>query len=201
MEKLTSLIWAWEVLSGIFRDAPTKCTEWSSKMTEATRLLHQMPRPVPRLPVVGPVPRLSAAGPDYTSVWTFRGVMLLRMQQAGVKKLEVDNIGLRTFCRMNPDEDEHMLRVFAANRGTIHTARDLLEHCGGLRGRCGVPRPELLSMEMRLAGDRGLDKVDVDKACLHQWKQAKHDLRKRHRMCPHIACIAKAVRQLGEAEG
>ena len=79
-------------------------------MTVATWLLKQVPGPVPGLPVAGPA--------DCTSVWTFRGVMLLRMQQEGVKKLKVDNIGLRTFCRMNPDEDEHMLRVFAANRAT-----------------------------------------------------------------------------------
>ena len=190
IDKLQRLIQAWDELSGTFKDAPTKCTEWSSKMTEATQLLHAMPGRVPRLP--------SSLSGDvkakYTSAWTFRGVMLLRMQQAGFKKLNVDNIALATFCRMNPDENENMLRVRDANRSTIHTTRELLQHCG-------VQRPELLSMEMCLAGDQGLDKVDVEKEDVRQWKRAKHDLMKRHRMTPHIACIAKAVRQPGEAEG
>ena len=192
MGKLQRLIRAWDVLSGVFADAPTKCTEWSDKMTEATRLLHKMPGHVPRLPA--PLSGDVHEKAKYTSAWTFRGVMVLRMQQAGVKKLRVDDIALQTFIRMNPDEGSHMLRVFNANRCTIHTTRDFLQHCG-------VQRPELLSMEMCLASDRGLDKVDVETEDVRQWKQAKHDLRKRHRMCPHIACIAKAVRQLGEAEG
>ena len=192
MGKLQRLIRAWDDLSGVFADAPTKCTEWSDKMTEATRLLHKMHGQVPRLPA--PVSGDVYEKAKYTSAWTVRGVMVLRMQQAGVKNLKVDNIALKPFIRMNPDEGSHMLRVFNANRGTIHTTRDFLQHCG-------VQRPELLSMEMCLASDRGLDKVDVETEDVRQWKQAKHDLRKRHRMCPHIACIAKAVRQLGEAEG
>ena len=164
-------------------------------MTVATWLLHQMPGPVPCLPVAGPCLRWPVAGPDYTSVWTFRGVMLLRMQQEGVKKLKVDDIGLRTFCCMNPDEAEHMLQLI--EECNIETVTDLV----GWLHRHGVSRPELLSMELRLAGDPSLDELDVSHEYLNQWRQAKHDLRKRHRMCPHIARIAKAVRQLGEAEG
>ena len=164
-------------------------------MTVATWLLHQVPGPVPCLPVAGPVLRLSVAGPDYTSVWTFRGVIVLRMQQAGVKKLKVDNIGLQTFCCMNPDEAEHMLQLI--EECNIETVTDLV---GWLHSH-GVSRPELLSMELRLAGDPSLDELDVSHEDLNQWKRAKHDLQERHRMCPHIACIAKAVRQLGEAEG
>ena len=167
---------------------------WADRRGEECHctVLHQMPGQVPRLPasVSGDVSEKA----KYTSAWTFRGVMLLRMQQAGFKKLNVDNIALATFCRMNPDENENMLRVRDANRRTIHTTRELLQHCG-------VQRPELLSMEMCLAGDQGLDKVDVEKEDVRQWKRAKHDLMKRHRMTPHIACIAKAVRQPGEAEG
>ena len=153
-------------------------------MTEATRLLHKMPGQVPRLPAPRSGDVYGKA--KYTSAWTFRGVMVLRMQQAGVKKLRVDDIALQTFIRMNPDEGSHMLRVFNANRGTIHTTRDFLQHCG-------VQRPELLSMEMCLASDRGLDKVDVETEDVRLWRQVEHGLRKRHRMCPHIACIAKRV--------
>ena len=187
MQKLLCLIWAWWGWSGVFMHAPTQCTDWSNKMTVATWLLKQVPGPVPCLPVAGPA--------DCTSVWTFRGVMLLRMQQEGVKKLKVDNIGLQTFCCMNPDEAEHMLQLI--EECNIETVTDLV----GWLHRHGVSRPELLSMELRLAGDPSLDELDVSHEYLNQWKQAKHDLRERHRMCPHIACIAEAVRQRCEAEG
>ena len=122
-------------------------------MKEATRLLQKMPGQVPRLP--SPDPGDSDQKARYTSLWTFRGVMLLRMQQAGVMRLKVDNIALEIFCRMNPDEGKHLFRLMQANRASIRTTRDLLQHCG-------FQRPELLSMELCLANDRGLDRVDFE---------------------------------------
>ena len=74
---------------------------------------------------------------------------------------------------MNPDEGRMLARVFQANRDTISTTRDLMQHCG-------VRRPEMLSMEMCLAGDRGLDEVKFENIDVRRWAQAKDDLRKRH---------------------
>ena len=179
--RLQRLIQAWDKLLSTFKDAPTKCTEWSHKMREATRLLQEMPGQVPRLPAPGADQKAK-----YTSMWTFRSVMLLRMRQAGVKKLKVDSIGLQPFLCMNPDECLHMQRVFQANRATIRTTQEFLQHCS-------VRRPELLSMEMCLACDRGFDKVDMENIDVQRWKQVKDDLRKRHGMCPHISCIATRV--------
>ena len=116
MGRLQRLIQAWDKLLSTFKDAPTKCTEWSHKMTEATRLLQEMPGQVPRLPAPGADQKAK-----YTSMWTFRSVMLFRMRQAGVKELKVDSIGLQPYLCMNPDECLHIQRVFQANRATIRT--------------------------------------------------------------------------------
>jgi hypothetical protein len=183
--KLQRLIEAWDRLMSTFIDAPTTCKEWCRKMKEATGLLQKMPGQVPRLPSSSESWD-SGQKAKYTSLWTFRCVMSLRMQQAGVKRLKVDDLALARFCRMNPDQGTHLVRLFHANRATIHTIRDLLQHCG-------AQRPELLSMELCLANDRGLDRVDFENIDVESWVRAKDDLRQRHGMCPHIACIAKKV--------
>ena len=137
--KLQRLVQAWDKMQSTFEDAPTKCTEWSHKMREATRLLQEMPGQMPRLPK-----SCAEEKTKYTSMWTFRAVMLLRMRQAGVQRLKVDSIGLQHFLCMSPDECQHMQRVFRANRATIRTTKEFLKHCN-------VRRPELLSAEMCLA--------------------------------------------------
>ena len=67
---------------------------------------------------------------------------------------------------MNPDECLHMQRVFQANRATIRTTQEFLQHCS-------VRRPELLSMEMCFACDQGFDKVDIENIDVQRWKQVK----------------------------
>ena len=87
---------------------------------------------------------------------------------------------------MNPDQCQHMQRVYRANRATIRTTKEFLKHCS-------FQRSELLSREMCLACDRGLDKVDIENADVQRWGQVKDDLRKQHGMCPHICCVAARV--------
>ena len=115
---------------------------------------------------------------------------MLRMRQAGRCKLAVADIPLRSFCRMNSDENENLIRIADAHRQTIRTTSDLLQHCGA----SSVQRPELLSAELCLAGDRGLDTVDLAKADLKLWRDVKQELKDKDGLSPHIACIAKAVR-------
>ena len=116
---------------------------------------------------------------------------MLRMHQAGHRKLAVGDIPLRHFCRMNPDENENLLRIVDANRQKICTTSDLLQHCG-VRG---VLRPECLSAELCLAGDRGLDSIDLGRADLKLWRAMRQTIKAKDGLSPHIACIAKAVRQ------
>ena len=116
---------------------------------------------------------------------------MLRMQQAGRRKLAVADIPLRSFCRMNPDENENLIRIADAHRQTIRTTSDLLQHCGASSDQ----RPELLSAELCLAGDRGLDTIDLAEADLKLWRDVKQEFKNEDGLSPHIACIAKAVRK------
>ena len=152
-----------------------------------------MSNSVPRLPR----PAARATKEKYTTLWTFRGCMLLRMHQAGRRKLAVGDIPLRTFCRMNPDENENLLRIVNANRRKIVTTRDLLQHCGV----SGVQRPEYLSAELCLAGDRGLDSLDHREADMKLWRAEWQAVKAKDGLSPHIACVAKAVRKLGKSQG
>ena len=42
----------------------------------------------------------------YTTLWTFRGIMLLRMEQAGMKSLPLGRISVAKFVKMNPVEGD-----------------------------------------------------------------------------------------------
>ena len=146
-----------------------------------------MSNSVPRLPR----PAAGAMKDKYTTLWTFRGCMLLRMQQAGRPKLAVGEIPLRVFCRMNPDENENLLRIVNAHRRKICTTSQLLQHCGV----SGVQRPEMLSAELCLAGDRALDSVDLAQADLKLWRAMWKKTKAKDGLSPHIACIATVVRR------
>ncbi len=185
--KLQRFVDGWDEIRGAFATAPTTCQEWHDQVVQGLGKLKELPFSVPRLPR----PAAGAAKDKYTTMWTFRGCMLLRMHQAGRRKLAVGDIPLRKFCRMNPDENRNLLRIVDANRRTICTTKDLLQHCGP----SSVQRPELLSAELCLASDRGLDSVDLDQANLKLWREAKQELKDRDGLSPHIASIAKAVRK------
>ena len=139
---------------------------------------------VPRLP--RPV---SSGGADpYTTIWTFRGIMLLRMRQAGVKSLPIGSIDLDKFMTMNPDEKGHVEKLVRANRDTACTVPQLV-------ALCGHPRPELLSMVCCFAGDKCLDSVDIDAANVAAWTAKRKQLERQHGMAPHLAQVCKKMRQ------
>ena len=92
---------------------------------------------------------------------------------------------------MNPDENENLLRIVNANRRKIYTTSDLLQHCGV----SGVRRPEILSAELCLAGDRGLDSIDFEQADLKLWRAEWQMIKAKEGLSPHIACVAKAVQR------
>ena len=187
VHKLQRFIEGWDAIRGAFTTAPTTCQEWCDKVAQGLEGLRALSNSVPRLPR----PAAGATKEKYTTLWTFRGCMMLRMHQAGRRKLEVGAIPLRAFCRMNPDENENLLRIVNANRRKIFTTSDLLQHCGV----SGVQRPEYLSAELCLAGDRGLDSLDHGEADTKLWRAEWQTVKAKDGLSPHIACVAKAVRQ------
>ena len=183
--KLQRFVEGWDEIRSTFATAPTTCQEWHDQVAQGIRKLKGLPANAPRLPR----PAARGTKDKYTTLWTFRGCMLLRMRQAGRRKLAVGDIPLRAFCRMNPDENENLIRIVNSNRQSICTTMDLLQHCGA----SSVQHPELLSAELCLAGDRGLDSVDLKQADLKLWRDVWQELKDRDGMSPHIACVAKAV--------
>ena len=191
--KLERFITGWDKVRGAFTTAPTTCEAWCENLHRGLASLKALASPVPRLP--RPASCVQGEKDKYTTLWTFRACMLLRMHQEGVSKLRVGSIPLRTFCRMNPDENENILRIVNANRKSIITTQDLMRFCGV----SGVRRPELLSAELCLVGDRALDSADLEHMDVKAWRCAKQRLKDRDGMSPHIAMIAKAVHKQQQA--
>ena len=95
------------------------------KVQEATSILKALKFHVPRLPR----PESSASFEKYTTLWTFRGIMLLRMEQAGMKSLLVGDMDLDQFVSMNPDESGNLEKLRTANRDTVDTVQQLVALC------------------------------------------------------------------------
>ena len=90
------------------------------QVQEAMSTLKGLSFNVPRLP--RPVSR-GGADP-YTTIWTFRGIMLLRMRQAGVKSLRIGSIGMDKFTTMNPDQKGHVEKL--VKRHQVHIDKGTL---------------------------------------------------------------------------
>ena len=68
--------------------------------------------------------------------------MMALMRCARVPRLRIDDgISIRCFLDMNPDQCEHLRRIYFAHNRTVHTVHDLVRLCGWEKSR-----PELLSM-------------------------------------------------------
>ena len=124
----------------------------------------------------------------YTTVWTFRGIMLLRMEQAGMKSLPLGRIDLSTFSAMNPDQKGNLETLIRANRDQVSSVQQLLALCDN-------PRPELLSMVCCFAGDRCFDSIDVETIDVQAWATKRKQLERLHGMSPHVAEVCKKMRR------
>ena len=91
----------------------------------------------------------------YTTHWTMRCCLLLRMHQHNVRKLQVSDINVKAFCRMCPDETCNLHRIYLAHVKEVRCTSDLL-------GICHVKSPDLCSMVACLASGPGLDMADLD---------------------------------------
>ena len=161
------------------------CIRTSSieKVQEASSILNGLKFNVPRFP--RPVSKGSQE--KYTTVWTFRGIMLLRMEQAGMKSLPLGDIDLGKFVSMNPDEKGNLEKLRRAHKDTVGTVRQLV-------ALCECKRPELLSMVCCFAGGRSMDSVDIDTLDVPAWAAKWRQLERQHGMSPHIASVCKKMR-------
>ena len=135
-----------------------------------------------------PCPVASASKDKYTTIWSFRGIMLLRMEQVGTKSLPLGKIDLHTFSSMNPDEKGHMEKIMTASQDTVHTV------CG-LVALCSCSRPELLSMVCCFAGDKCMDTVDMGTSDVKVWIANRWQIERQYGMSPHLAQLCKNVQE------
>ena len=125
----------------------------------------------------------------YTTVWTFRGIMLLRMEQAGMKSLPLGRISLPEFATMNPDQKGSLEKLIGVNKHrNVSSVQQLLALCDN-------PRPELLSMVCCFAGDRCFDSIDVETIDVQAWATKRKQLERLHGMSPHVAEVCKKMRR------
>ena len=138
-----------------------------------------LPFSVPRLPTKGEY--------DYVSMWTVRTYMITLMAKEGIPRLKIDpDMWTLSFCKMNPDENKHLTRMYWSLRPK--SVEELLEICGC----CGL-RPELFSMLVCFCGDAALDAFDFSnfsRTQVQHWRQvfmAYHEQEKV--MCiPGVGC-------------
>ena len=183
-QKLTELIRGWDAVWQTI-DVPQTCADWYVTQKACKKALMQVCiKGVPRLPIEDGVLA-------YSTSWTIRGVLLLKMHIAKVLQLKAGALMPGQFVNMNPDKTNNLHRVFlAGNHGGVQkykTIGDLMQDAGRLR------RPELLSMDFCFAGDPALDLVDVEDENLDisKFRAAKTRLTKRYKMTPHIAEVIR----------
>ena len=145
------------------------------------------------------VPRLPRAGPSdskekYTTVWTFRGIMLLRMEQVGMKSLPLGGITLDKFASMNPDQKGNLEKLIAGYWLPLEKLR-AVSSVQQLLALCNNPRPELLSMICCFAGDKCFDLIDIDTIDVQAWARKRKQLERLHGMSQHVAQLCKKMRR------
>ena len=169
----------------LHRCFPTcRCADSSGEVQRASSIVRRLKFRVPRLPR----PVSSDSKEKYTTVWTFRGIMLLRMEQAGMKSLPLGRISLTKFATMNPDQKGNLETLIRANRDQVSSVQQLLALCDN-------PRPELLSMVCCFAGDRCFDSIDVETIDVQAWATKRKQLERLHGMSPHVAEVCKKMRR------
>ena len=152
-------------------DVLRTCADWYVMQKACKKALMQVcTKGVPRLPIEDGVLA-------YSTSWTSRGVLLLKMHIA----------------KVSPDKTKNLHRVFLAgnNNGLqkYKTIGDLMQDAGRVR------RPELLSMDCCFAGDPALDLVDVtdENLDISPLRAARIRLTKRYKTTPHIAEVIREV--------
>ena len=178
-QKLAQFIIGWATIMAAISQAPRTCAQWKKTQEQAYASVKALPFSVPRLPTHG--------DHDYVAMWTVRTYMLTLMAKEGIHRLKIDpDMWTLAFCKMNPDENKHLFRMYRSFRPK--SVKELLEVTG-----CSGLRPELFSMLACLCGDAGLDTVDFidfSAAKVRQWQQKFMTYHRRKKvMCiPAVGC-------------
>ena len=160
------------------------CKYSNGEVQRALSIIRGLKFNVPRLPRVG----ARDSKEPYSTVWTFRGIMLLRMEQVRMKSLPLGGISLDKFASMNPDQKGNLKKLIAGNRTTVSSVQQLLALCNN-------PRPELLSMICCFAGDKCFDLIDIDTIDVQAWARKRKQLERLYGMPPHVAQVCKKMRR------
>ena len=118
--KFAEFMIGWATILAAIPKAPRTCLQWQEAQKQAYSSLRALSFSVPRLPTKGEH--------DYVSMWTVRTYMLTLMAKEGIRRLKVDpDIWTLAFCKMNPDENKHLIRMYWSFRPK--SVEKLLEVC------------------------------------------------------------------------
>ena len=166
------------------------CTYSLGQVRTATSIIRRLKFTVPRLPRALP----SDSKEKYTTVWTFRGIMLLRMEQVGMKSLPLGGITLDKFASINPDQKGNLEKLIAGYWLPLEKLR-AVSSVQQLLALCNNPRPELLSTTCCFAGDKCFDLIDIDTIDVQAWARKRKQLERLHGMPQHVAQLCKKMRR------
>ena len=134
------------------------------------------------------VPKCPHWGAGYMRKWTIRSVLLSLMASANTARLEVDDgcTASQIVC-VNPDQTQGLTR--------LRTHLLVTKGFKGLTGKqflakCGAGRPELFSMWLCFAVDRGLVSDDFYSFEVGRWQAMALQLHQETGVMPHVAASA-----------
>jgi len=140
LKKLKQLSAAWKSLSSVLF-VPKTCTQWRQCMLDGMNQL-----------TIQPAACLNPKNGTYLPSWTLRCYLLMTTRQEGIEGMQWDDIGIRAFGQMNPDQKDW----FSTLEQHVKTTA-ALRKCVGT----SCP-PELLSCQMCLLSNKALDEYDSE---------------------------------------
>ena len=128
-------------------------------------------------------------GKGYMRKWTVRSMMLSCMFRSGVKSLKVDtDCTVTEVLGMNPDQTDALTRVrklMLIQGKTGQNGQEFLH-------QSGAGRPELFSMWLCFAADRGFKRAHFERFDKSKWLQAAKKLKSKTGINPHPVALASA---------
>lgn len=126
-------------------------------------------------------------GHGYMRKWTVRSMMLSWMYRCGIESLKVDaECTVTEVLGMNPDQTDALNRIrklMLIQQKTGQNGREFLR-----QSQAG--RPELFSMWLCFAGDRGFKSAHFEHFDKSKWSQAAKKLKAKTGINPHPVALA-----------
>jgi hypothetical protein len=163
-------------------DAPTTVSEYIQKMKEGLK--------APKAPHISPATTIYMLG------WHIRTHMLCMMKEKNIKALKADSqASVNAFIHMNPDACEWLIKLrshFQFPEGLRNDQQLSLSKFISLLG--ARQQPQLVSMWLCFAGDRGFRQSDFDESFkVSEWRDAADEYRKTTGVSPHPAAPASVT--------